>query len=150
MRRKRRCAMNINGPGVSAVPVSPAINSGRERQRSPPHSLCPDSRISSVSLRRMRAPLRDLCSCSIPTCICAWPFKSGLSGLYKFGGKGIMWWCSIAWFRLEFTTPPLSWPWIDCSDILKPPSLLCSKCFTASDACDWLSVNTQHIGNCCL
>ncbi|CAB1427009.1 unnamed protein product [Pleuronectes platessa] len=42
----------------------------REREAAqPPHFLCPDFRISSVSLRSTRAPLRDLCSCCIPTWI---------------------------------------------------------------------------------
>lgn len=46
--------------------------------------------------------------------------------------------------------PLLSWPWINCSDILQPPSLPCSKGFTALDARDSLSISAISIWSSCL
>lgn len=48
--------MNINGPGVSVVPVSAAINLGKGEQHSLPDFFCPEFKISSDSLHSVRAP----------------------------------------------------------------------------------------------
>lgn len=139
--------MNINGPGVSVVPVSAAINLGRESNTACQTPSAPSLRSHQIACIVRERPVDTVhlhYRCTHQRLnVSEWPVR-----YYKLAGKKKGGDCSLAWFPLKFTTP-LSWPWVNCSDIPQPPSPPCCKSFTAAEASDWLPVKALSMQSCC-